>query len=485
MDPVRFSVRVSRSVTPTVIELPPFSSSLSLHSTLLKLYDYPVATEVHLHRLEGREEEINLASVKEIDSRFSSSFLISFVPMTFDFAVFYRSNLASIIDVSDPIATEAFHHLLMHEIDQRNHYGAFIFRQLMLCYAITDIIEGRSSFFSGSLSLYLKDLGPTSLFPREVLLSALSDTFSVHLADRYLWDDPSQGGHWLLKLCDSCDSKACLFGSFLVDLILGNCEVMPIIKEVLTPYRPSCLIVYVIVLMTRFFLERLDSPAVFRTLSEFFSDSWLYGCFPDDTTKTDFIYLDTFIDIFPFFGIRIGFEELLKNRDARHAPLLDYYSTQDRALNCLRYTKAIAVPLFEYIYHVIQKDELVPVLVMSQPVVDDLTDLWNKLERRIRTALSFSQDAQLKLLDIMANEWLLRSFEPKGFCYVCISQMANIALFDEVFIRTWIEKSCVVTRCYEAVLIELNPLVLSRMTDERAVLGDEVLSTEKNLPAYL
>jgi hypothetical protein len=200
-DSLFVSVRVSRSVAPIGLELDPDSSILSFQSRLLILYDYLVTTEVDLCSLDGRDEEINLATVTDVDSRFSSSFLISFSRRKYDFESFYRNTLGvvDISDVSESVAAEAFQRLLLHEIDSMNHYSSFIFRYLMLSYAMTDIIEGRSTLFCSLLPSFLSNLQSSPLFSAEIFTSALSGIFTSQFADRYLWEESAESEHRLLE----------------------------------------------------------------------------------------------------------------------------------------------------------------------------------------------------------------------------------------------------------------------------------------------
>jgi hypothetical protein len=247
-------------------------------------------------------------------------------------------------------------------------------------------------------------------------------------------------------------------------------------------YRPSHFLVHTIISFTKIFLERLDPPAVFRVMSDLFKDEWLYDCFPDVTSKTHFISVESFMDIFPFLGIRFAFEELLLHPTARRRPLLTYYTSQKPMFNSLRYTKAVAVPLFQHIYNLIQKDEAISVQVISQTVCDELGGLWDSYQQVFQDAFSFAQEAQMKLLDVMTKHWMARDFEPKGFCYISIAQMVNIKLFDEFFVRVWLERSSVASKCRESLLLELNPFIISLMDGDPPALGDEPLSLERPLP---
>jgi hypothetical protein len=45
----------------------------------------------------------------------------------------------------------------------------------------------------------------------------------------------------------------------------------------------------------------------------------------------------------------------------------------------------------------------VPALVISQEVCDELSEIWNRLQRHLRNAFWFGQEAQMTVLDIMAK----------------------------------------------------------------------------------
>jgi hypothetical protein len=298
-----------------------------------------------------------------------------------------------------------------------------------------------------------------------------------------MWEEWVDSDHLPLKLCQISDPRLLSFGRFLVHVIIEGCPVVCAIREVFGPYRPSHFLVHTLIALTRMFLERLDPPAVFRAMSDLFKDGWLYDCFPDTTSKTAFISIELFMDIFPFLGIRFGFEQLLSHPGPRASPLLTYYTSQKPAINSLRYTKAITAPLFQHVYNLIQKDEIIPVLVIPQSVCDEITLLWETHKQVFQDAFSFAQEAQMKLLDEMTKYWMERGFEPKGFCYMCIAQMANVELFDEILVSILLERSSFASKCREALLLELNALVVSLMDGDPPAFSDEPLSVERTLPA--
>jgi hypothetical protein len=253
----RLSVRVARSVSPIILEVPALSSILSLQAKLLSFYDAPIASEIHLRNLESLETEINLATLTQTDPRLCRSLLISFVPINYDFDGFYQNVLgqADVSELSELGAFDAFQQLLMREVDQMNYYTAFVFRHLMLCYAITDIIEGRPIDFCCALPSLLRNLTPPGVFSPEIFSSAFSEIISVHFADQDFWDDNPAPEHALLTLYKSPQNKLSLLAAIVVLLVLKGCPIMPCVRDVLGPFRPSNLTVGFVALCTKCFLE--------------------------------------------------------------------------------------------------------------------------------------------------------------------------------------------------------------------------------------
>jgi hypothetical protein len=480
---VRFSIRVSRAAAPIVMDLIPNSPTISLCFRILSLFDRSLLTDIHLRRLDNRQEELLLSSLPRIDSRFNSAFLISFTPISLDVENTYQTMLTIEPTVSDRVASDAFQRLLMHHKDQMTEYTSFVYRHLILTFALNDLVNGKPNFFCSCLPFYFARLSPSDqLFPPELLESAFSSVFASNFADRFLWNDSIEGGHPLLKMCKTRDLKLKSFCAFLIRLVIEGSPIRQLIRKVVGVYRPSYFVPYFVYCFTQGLLERLDASRAFGILLDIFKDNWLYDSFPDATSRRDFIYIESFLDLFPFFGVRVGFEEILQHIDSLSSPLLMYYMSQKPAFHTLNFTKVVSTSLLTHIYRTIQKDEIVPVLLVSQSLCEELSALWNHLRPVLKGALAFCQEAQLMALDIVARFWKRHGFEPKGFCYMTFAQMANAKLVDEILIRTWFTTSQVVPPIREALLIELNTFFLSVTPDELLAVADEPATRLRTIP---
>jgi hypothetical protein len=72
-------------------------------------------------------------------------------------------------------------------------------------------------------------------------------------------------------------------------------------------------------------------------------------------------------------------------------------------------------------------------------------------------------------------------FGLKRFCSISIAQMVNIKLFDDFFVRIWLERSSVASKCRESLLSELHAFITSLTNGDPPALGEDPLSLERTL----
>lgn len=472
------SLAVSRQVAPIEIEVLNESSTIPLIAEILEVFGRPMATEVVLTRMNNETDEINLSEIERIDNRFDGKFIVTFCPIDFDFEAFYKTNFCIECARCNQATEIAFKKVFMHHVDQMNHYTAYVFRHQMLFMAVRDVVAGTPSPFSLCLPAYLKSLSKLSLFDAEVFEVILSQVFMRISFKKFDLLARTDKQHEFRFLTEQKNKKLGRLCHFLIRLLEGDLGMAAIIRKVVGLYRPALhalLFVYKFAMCVK---QIYDDGTAFRILSDVFRDTWLYHCIPDTVTGIDFMNISNFLDLFPYLGARLGMEEATQKTE-KCANLLEYYIGQKATLKSLRFTKAIAKPFFTHLYHLVQKEEIVPVLNLSQADITALTDAYNKHKDALKIAFSFSEAAQMKALNILLRMWNDHGFEPKGFMYANVAMMANNGLYEEALLSKWLTDSKLAVACTEALMIELNCLAMSTIPAQTPDVTDEPVSTEK------
>lgn len=419
-----------------------------------------MATDIILRRFDNDDSEINLSESEMVDDKVNGRFLVSFYRMEFDFEAFYKTNFCIECAHCNKETESAFKKVFMDQTDQMTIYTAYVFKHQMLFLALRDVMRGTPSPFSLCLPSYLKSLSSLSLFDAEVFEAIFSQVFITAFGKKLDVGTKVDPEHPFTKLTERNHRKLARLCRFVVILIEGDVAVPSIIRKVVGLYRPSFHALLFVYKFAESVRNIYDDGAAFRFLSDLFRDTWLYRCFSDDVTKLDFIYMSNFMDMFPYLGITFGMEQILKSPE-NNTNLLEYYMGQSPALRTLRLTKAIARPFFRYLYQQIQKDEIVPVLNMSQENLNSITEAYTKHKEILTKAFSFSESAQMTALNVLVKMWEAHGFEPKGFMYANVSLMANNGIYQEVLLSKWVKESAVAASCIEALMLELNCLVFS------------------------
>jgi hypothetical protein len=115
-----------------------------------------------------------------------------------------------------------------------------------------------------------------------------------------------------------------------------------------------------------------------------------------------------------------------------------------------------------------EKEEIVPVFVMSKESCDQIVEIWKSLKEPLKLSLGFCEESQMLALDLMLKEWRRRRFEPKGFCCMIISLMANCEVYEEMLVSRWFSKSVFARELKESLAIELNCMILSTINCDDA-----------------
>lgn len=437
---------------------------IALILRILALYELPIETDLILTNLrDGTIVELSNIERASSASDFNGMFIVSRTPMDFDFDGFYGHYFtgSQAMDASIPVETEKFEKVLKKAISGMSNYGAYVFLYSVAERVIRSIIDGERTLFISCFPLLLKS---ASLFKGDLMETVLSEIFTTMWGDKMEESECDKVTRPFVKMTTEKDDEMQRFADFLVQIVYdGDLSMGLVVRNALGVYCPS----YYVILVVTIFTERLYSicsPSVaFRLVSDVFKDKWMYLCFTDEPTKFDFMYHRDHMDMFPYVGARFGMEQAL--RVNRIPSLLSYYVSQMQSHRNVRFVKAIAQPVFLHCFEIAQGESVTPVLIVSEEAMGEIKQVYVTHKTLLRNACSFSEVAQIKLLDTLLNIWVRYGFEPKGFFYANVAIMVNNEIFDEPFISNWLQKSTIASKYIESLMIELNCLVVSRISN--------------------
>jgi hypothetical protein len=161
--------------------------------------------------------------------------------------------------------------------------------------------------------------------------------------------------------------------------------------------------------------ECLDEACTFTMLSDIFKGNWLYDGFP-----TRLHLHQVFTRHLPILPRRVPGDLPVHRLLLIAAPHALHVT--EAPFHTLRFTKVVSTSRLAHIYRMIQKEDVGPVLIVSQSACEELSGQWNHLRRVQKDALAFYQEAQLIAFDIVAA---FCEFEPEGLCCMTFAQMAT------------------------------------------------------------
>jgi hypothetical protein len=451
----------------------------SLNSTFASVFGFgPEATFTLSKTVEDGEalvDPIQLASIESMPIDFSGDFHLSVDRPKFSIDDRYDA-IRDSGGFADPgLSPEAFYKWVF----PTEAFDSYFFQLTLhrfLYRGMTDLIHRSTAPLPRSMLPYFSDDAATNVPKRGIARHAVMDVISVVLGDTVLWrraGSPLKVAEWPAMIA--------LFAGMISTDRIGP----TVFRKALSPFRPTSVSEQVPLAIVAKLRERMSDADIFRLVSDFFPDSFIWRCFCNPTDLFKAVLNNDLVPIFPFVAVRCYISEVLAGRLTVDSALaiLRQFALPSLAVSG-RVVNAILKPLFTYIYDHVLTDVL-PYLEMSEGQLKRIIDdVLTPMVPIMKATFGKSRDVQVSVLVRVQQLMAKRGFEPKGLCFCWYAFLYDRGIIHDTAFNAYTQGGAEHSPGKNSVLLEINSFLLTLVPGPLPdIIRDSQLPPKKPMPA--
>jgi hypothetical protein len=336
---------ISDSVDPFRVSSPRSLTLRVLNSTLAGIYDFTPETTFPLNRIPDEDESpsppFRLTDAAAFPASFRGDFRMAYSNPTISIDERYDFLRDSDFAIEPVERAEQFYAVASGQAAFDSYLSA-LFMHRFLYRACLDIVRARPSPLAKLLVHFLGDSAAVTVCRRDIVAHVLADVLSTLLGGASLWGSPRPPS------TVDCWPEVI---SFLAALIANRKICCARFRESLSPFRPSLISEAIPIEVALCLRRRMTDADIFRTISDVFSDSFVFRCFLKGTELFRRNIEADLATIFPCVLIRCFVLQTLDNKiDAESACAIMAQLGLSSLASSSRIVSAVIDPIFAHIY---------------------------------------------------------------------------------------------------------------------------------------